>query len=260
VTNDELNTWWQDFTDRWPDMGTWFSEGRSEQQQIAILRNWAQALADVNLHEALAVNRGMYAGDLAGFTGRWDRDRIPAIVRQHAIAARPAAITWTGPNDPDPHLQPRSELPVRLNGTLHQLIAMKGRGASQAECEQFLRKAFPAEPLARQRRYSCSTCCDSGHVEVWHPERVFVAERDGIEAALRCHYATSTAACPCKAGDLLANRSRPLARFDSHHHCLAAGGDVTSHKAVAMFQEWLHTRRAVERRENYEPAFAAYKD
>lgn len=255
----EFDRWWADFTERWPDMGEWFADGRSADVQARILRNWSQALADVSLAEALAVNRGMYAGDLVGFTGRWDRDRVPAIVRQHAISARPAATTWTGPND-DPHLDQGAERPPKLNGVLHRLIEMRDAGADDASCRAFLAQEFPPEPRERQRRYVCITCFDSGRIEVWHHERVYLAATKGIEAGLQSLYRTSTAACACQAGQMFASRKIPLQRFDSQLHCLAAGGDVTSPRAIALFTDWLQARRDVKRRPNYERAFEDFNE
>lgn len=257
MTTSEFEQWWQDFCERFPDMGdVWFAENRQPPAQKELLRRWCDALFDVTLPEALAVNLGMYRGDLESFKGKWDRDRIPAILRQHAIAARPAPTTWSGP---DLDLEPE---PVKsasgLNGALHELITMRASGASDQDCTAFLRQRFPPEPLDRQRRYTCIQCFDIGRVEVWHWERVYLARDKGIDAALACKYQTATMACACKAGSSFVTRKIPLPQFNDQKHCLAVDGDVSSEKAVYAFVDWLATCKDVSRNKNYEPGFAAY--
>lgn len=255
MTQNEFREWWDDFVGRWPDMGEWFAESRTEATQLAILSNWANALEDVTLAEALAVNRSMYKGDLACFTGKWDRDKIPAIVRGHVVAQRPPATTWTGPED---DATPRWRRP-EMKEAMEHLLAMKKAGATHEECETFMRKIFPPEPIDRQPRFKCVVCADKGRLEIWHPERVFIADRDGVEAALKFHYQTSSVACTCKEGDTFAMRSIPLLRFNRMKHCPAYNGDVSSPDAVADFEAWRkHDRANVRNRENFEPAFASY--
>lgn len=253
MTAAEFDEWWEDFLGRWPDMGEWFMESRSESTQRAILQNWATALEDVTLAEALAVNRAMYSGDLDSFTGRWDRDRIPAIVRKHAIAQRPPVTEWTGPDDSPPPPNPR------MQEAFCRMIEKRKAGASAEECDAYLAKLFPPEPRERQRRYKCVECLDLGRREIWHPDRVYIADRDGIEAALRSHYTTSAVACRCEAGNMYASRKIPLPRFDLLKHCPAFNSDVSSPAAVADFEAWKkHDRGNVRNRTNFEPAFANY--
>lgn len=256
MTNPEFLRWWEDFLERWPDMGARFAENRSEEAQQSILRRWCDAMFDVGIDEALAVNRLMYIGDLPCFSD-WDRDKLPAIVRQHCIAQRPPPSNWTGPND-DPYPQPADTLPVKLHGSMRALMDLRERGADAAECQAFLAREFPPERSDRQRRYTCLQCFDSGRVEVWHPERVYLAQSQGLAAALACKYVTSAAACGCKAGDQFKTRKTPVVGYDSIKHCLAKHGDVTSPAAVEAFETWLRTRRDVSKRSNYEPGFAAY--
>ena len=254
MNQQEFNQWWTDFKIRFPDLGgLWFAEGRSESHQRVVLSGFAEVLGDVQLAEALAANRGLQRGDIQpGFTGKWDRDEIARKVRVAALNAR-APNTWTGPND-DPFPQPKRE-DSQIGGALHELIEMQEKGASRDECDAFLRKRFPARP-DRERRYTCIECLDGGRVDVWHWERVYIAKRDGIEAALKSQYTVASVACSCRLGDAFVQRKIPLVRFDERKHCQAPGGDVSSAKAVAAFQEWLATCDDVSKRANYEPAFA----
>lgn len=237
-----------------PDLGgPWFAKNRTPEMQRHILANWSEVLRDVTLAEAVKVNRGILRGDLEGFGGEWDRDKIATRVRTHAINAR-RPNNWTGPDD-DPYPQPKRE-PLNLAGALHDLIDMQERGATQQQCGEFLRKRFPPARPDRQPRFTCVECLDTGRVEVWHWERVYIAKRDGIEAAIKSQYKTAAMACSCHAGDKFTTREIPLVRFDDRKHCLTMpGGDVESEAAVAAFSDWLATCNDVAKRPNYEPAF-----
>jgi len=254
----EFDQWWTDFKFRFPDLGgPWFAEGRAESQQRVILGNFAEVLNDVSLSEALSVNRAMQRGDLEAFSGKWDRDEIARRVRTHVLAQRPAPANWTGPKD-DPFPQPRDSQPVNLKGTLAELIDLKKRGASQGECDAFLKSRWPAKPASQQPRFKCTDCWDSGRLEVWHTELVFLAKTEGIESIATCKYRTTSAACTCRAGDQFVNRETPLVRFDLAKHCRVIHGDTTSEKAVSRLVEWLADQARAVNRANYTPAFAEY--
>ena len=258
MTGKDFDQWWSDFKMRFSDLGgPWFAEGRSESQQRLILGNFAEVLNDVTLSEALSVNRAMQRGDLEGFSGKWDRDEIARRVRTHAIAQRPAPSTWTGPKD-DPYPQPRDTQPVNLKGTLAELIDLKKRGASQEECDAFLKSRWPAKPPHQQPRFKCTDCLDSGRLQVWHDELVYLVKHEGTHSIGKCEYRTSSAACTCKAGDQYANRAVPLVRFDLAKHCRVINGDTTSEKAVARLAEWLRDSVSGANRSNYDPLFAQY--
>lgn len=253
MTSIEFDQWWADFKAKFPDLGgPWFAKNRTPEMQRSILANWAEVLRDVTLAEATKVNRGMLSGDLDGFGGEWDRDKIATKVRTHAINARRPS-NWTGP-DEDPYPQPKSEK-TNLGGSLKELIDMQEAGATSQQCDEFLRKRFPAARADRQPRFKCVECLDTGRVEVWHWERVHLAKRDGIEAGLASPYKTAAMACSCNLGDKFTAREIPLVRFDDRKHCLATGGDVESERAVATFTEWLATCDDVSKRPNYVLAF-----
>lgn len=255
----EFNQWWSDFKLRFPDMGgPWFAEGRAPEVQRHILATWASLLGDVTLAESLKVNRAMQAGDLESFGGKWDRDRLPAIVRTHAIAQRQPAATWSGPKD-DPFPQPRDTKPVKLGGVLRELIDMQAKNIPAGDCAEWLRRQFPTPPPYSQRAYKCILCLDEGRLEVWHWEAVAIAKRDGIEATAKCKYKTATAACTCKPGDLFANRQIPLTRYDLTKHCRAIHADVSSEAALSHLSEWLGDQVTGKARLNYEPAFLEYR-
>lgn len=254
----EFNQWWTDFKLRFPDMGgPWFAEGRTADTQKMILGTWANLMHDVTLAESLAVNRGMQSGDLESFGGKWDRDRIPAIVRNHASAQRPSS-TWSGPND-DSFPQPRDTLPVKLGGVLRELIDMQEKNIPAADCAEWLRRQFPQAAPYDQRAYKCIQCLDCGRVEVWHWEAVAMARRDGIESVGECKYKTAAAACTCKLGNVFANRKIPLTRYDPMKHCRAFHADVTSEAALKNLGDWLADQVTGKGKANYEPAFLEYR-
>jgi hypothetical protein len=149
-------------------------------------------------------------------------------------------------------------LVVRV-AAFNRIIEMRKAGATAEQCDEYMARLFPPDPLDKQRRYKCVECLDLGRREIWHPDRVFIADRDGLEAALRSHYLTSVVACRCQAGDMYASRKIPLVRFDLLKHCPAFNSDVSSPAAVADFEAWRkHDRANVRNRTNFEPAFADY--
>jgi hypothetical protein len=254
----EFNQWWSDFKLRFPDMsGPWFAENRTPEMQRQILGQWAEVLADVDLQEALAVSRGMQCGALEGFGGKWDRDRIPAMVRTHALAKRAPLPNWTGPQD-DPFPQPKDTLPMGLGGKLRELVDMQAKGMTREESAEWLRLQFPSKPLSNQRRFRCAMCLDAGRIEVWHSELVHRAKREGIDAAKGCIYRTEAAACTCAAGSVFARRVLPLVQYDVAKHCRAIGGDTQSEAALTNFTEWLADQAAGKNRANYTPEFAEF--
>jgi len=256
----EFDLWWTDFKIRFPDLGgPWFAEGRSESQQRVALSNFAEVLADVSLSEAKSVNKAMQRGDLESFSGKWDRDDIAKRVRVHAIAQRPQATTWTGPDDPDPFPQPADTKPVELHGTLGKLLKMQADGATKAECDEFLRRQFPAQPLHDQRRFKCAVCLDLGRIEVWHWELVARIKAGDQNAIKTCLYRTASAACSsCGAGEMFASRKLPLVRYDATKHCRVRNADTTSEAAIKDLTDWLADQVKGVNRPNYDPLFAEY--
>lgn len=107
MKSNEFQKWFGDLKLRFPDSAAWIAKGdRSETEQLGILKQWADALADVDLADALEVNARIHRGQIMlddnrpGFPA-YERENIPGIVRRHATGLRmqrtigsPRPETW----------------------------------------------------------------------------------------------------------------------------------------------------------------------
>lgn len=92
----EFQRWLADFDLRFPDSAAWIAKGdRSDADQIALLEQWADALADVELSDALEVNARIQRGQIMlddkgqrpGIPA-YDRENVPAIIRRNSLNIR----------------------------------------------------------------------------------------------------------------------------------------------------------------------------
>lgn len=244
----EFNQWWSDFKARWParvldlkrDKLT--GQDRSDDEQKRCLRLWSEALDDVDLSEALEVNRRWFAGELE--TPKWFHlEDTPAFVRTAAIASRPRPVTWTGPDDADADLR---LLYDGKPGLLKRLVASLGEGLTHEEvAEKLNREMGPKGIRRKERTYNCAVCLDEGRVEVWHPDCVFEAHVEGLQAVDGYHWRVSVCACYCDRGKRHGDR---IPRYDVGRHCrivprAGANGRFCHPKALAMLGEWLADQR-----------------
>lgn len=245
MRRDEFNTWWADFKTRWPGrvlelrQDRLENRDRTEDEQRNMLRLWAEALDDVELSEALEINRRWFAGELE--TPKWFKlEETPAFVRQHALAMRPRPTTWTGPKDAG-----YEERPPRYKGKpglLRSICEDLEKGLSKEEAAERLRLAIGG-CQGDQRRYNCVVCLDQGRVEIWSLYAVLQALREGIDAVNQMKSGrTSDVACYCKAGECFLNR---LPRFDRDQHCqvvpiAGASGRECNPEALAELAEWVY--------------------
>ena len=90
----EFQQWFRDLNVRFPDTASWIAKNdRNDSEQIDILKQWSDALADVELTDALEVNARIHRGQIMLEDNRpgipaYDRENVPAIVRRHALNLR----------------------------------------------------------------------------------------------------------------------------------------------------------------------------
>lgn len=104
MKRNEFSQWWSDFKLRFSDTAQWVGRDRDEDQQLELLRVWADVLSDVDLADAIEVNAQIQRGQiLLGDDGKlrigfpaYDRENAPAIVRKHAMAMR-SSRAFQGP-------------------------------------------------------------------------------------------------------------------------------------------------------------------
>lgn len=248
MTRPEFNQWWGDFKLRWPQRVVELrkdkltGQDRNEDDQKRLLRLWSEALDDVELPEALEVNRRWFAGELE--TPKWFHlEDTPSFVRQAAIAARPRPATWNGPDDAD---QDFRDLYAGKPGLLRRIVSSLEEGASVEEAAQRLTAEMgPKGTRRKERTYNCSVCLDEGRVEIWHPDCVYVAATEGMAAVNGFSWRVAVCGCFCKRGEKHCTR---IPRYDILLHCrvyprAGATGRYCDPKALEGLAEWIAGKR-----------------
>lgn len=103
----EFNTWNLDLCSKFPSLRSW-QRNMGEAALTNLLEAWAEALADCELADLLAVNRRMLKGEDAGIGdsgSTWQA--IPAHVRRLAFAARYRRLESEQPREQPELQQPR---------------------------------------------------------------------------------------------------------------------------------------------------------
>lgn len=262
MNTNEFNQWWGDFKSRFPDLGgQWFAEGRSAETQRAILATWSNLLSDIDLHEAIEINRAIQAGDIEGFSGKWDRDNIPAIIRKAVISRRPNENPWTGPNEPDEH-RPRKRRTSEAIGSIFRTVTdMSDREVPANQIAEYIRTAFPPRPAwEHQQTFHCNICHDDGRVEVWHEHLVQLAVRGEWDEIPGASWRTMLCSCTCVKGQVFRERKIALPMYDEGRMCRVITGDTKSADAIDYFRAWLESARSIESKANYEQSFADYNN
>lgn len=78
MTKDEFNRWLQDYQVRFPDTANWISAQANSQDMLGV---WREALANVELGDALEVNRRLTRGDDEHWPA-YEREETPAKIRK----------------------------------------------------------------------------------------------------------------------------------------------------------------------------------
>lgn len=239
MTDDQFGEWMTDHLRRFPGVKNWLAglEGGGTH----IVDQWAEALSDVDLRDAVEVNRRMGIGDMVPVPA-YEREAIGARVR---AASRQLAHRRRASSPPPVARRRRGrglrtdDGPIALAEAAARVakLVQSGRTASEASREIGL---MPTDSPEDWPRYRCVLCRDTGHVEVWGV-RSYHACRDGMLDDPRERVVCS-AACSCDEGARMVRPARDetgrIPRYDPDWHCRAVLGDVHSPRAIEAFESW----------------------
>ena len=76
----EFNKWWLDYSTRFPDTGEWMNKQPAANEVLTV---WQEALINVELSDALEVNRRLTRGDDEHWPA-YEREETPAKIRKLA--------------------------------------------------------------------------------------------------------------------------------------------------------------------------------
>lgn len=203
MTPREYDEWWADTALRFPGVSRWLlTVYPSQEERRSFHRTWLHVLSDVELGDALEVNRQMQRGDMP-WVGQFpdDQQLLPQHVRR---------LVFTLDTEPVSSGRDPYEL-IRRDGDafpgakiLRRMWQLTSQGISR---EQAREQALAEFPIGGKRaadgygpRFECATCLDLGSV--------LVASNEAIEAAIRgelpqCHRRVASMRCPCTRGQRL---------------------------------------------------------
>lgn len=118
-----------------------------------------------------------------------------------------------------------------------ELIAMKERGATEAEQAAWLAEQTRGISPIDGPRFHCPTCCDSGHLDIAHVALVLAYQRGGIDEARRCLYRVMSIRCSCPRG-VRGSQDNHEPRYKPDVHCRVIGGDTESVAWWERFEAW----------------------
>ncbi len=251
MNSTEFNRWWTDAKTCWPSLGAWLVKHfDNEISEREFLRKWAGVLADVQLADAIEVNRLMQSGDLP-FVGEYegDKERLPQHVRRLA-----RKMSWERANDgnpePAPELKPTSFPAGKI---LKRILALTDSGVPSAEAKQIVLAELPVGRPNYEPRYSCSLCLDVG--------RIFVASQAAVHAMAgevfdACHHRTSVVLCKCREG--MKRHPKSLLAVYSADLCFKVDDTCWPESQVERFREWCEAKREAYWNSKREPAFDAF--
>ena len=251
MTSREFEHWWADISRRYPSLPAWLAKCfQDANDQREFLRTWVVVLGDVELADALEVNRLMQAGDLA-WVGDYDADkeRLPQHVRKHA--RRMAAERTPRNIEPSAALSPSSFPAGKI---LRRIIEMTDRGVDRDEAKAIALKEFPVGRPNWEPRYHCHICRDQG--------RVTVASNEAIQAVIadmwdKCRHREGTMRCVCRR-HIPANPRHPIADYESAIDFLVNDSLYHCESEIERFREWVKSKEAEFLESKRESAFDAF--
>lgn len=205
----EFNTWWTDVLLRFPSVDAWLVRAHDvESNRDALLVTWAGVLSDVQLIDALEVNRLMQLGDLP-WVGEYDheKEKLPQHVRR--LARGLVANRQPRADEPE-YKRPSKETDFPAGKLLARFLDLKERGTPHDEARRLALEAFPVGKPKWEPRYHCPICQDSGFVTVASPAAM---EAVLLGTFAKCHHREGAMRCSCK-GHLAADPKRPLCVYD----------------------------------------------
>lgn len=241
MTQTEFDRWWADVVLRFPSIDAWLVKVTSQDavsadsSQRAVLRTWFDVLGDVNLTDALEVNRQMQSGELE-WVGDYDgnKERLPQHVRRLA-----RQMSW------ERHARPTEETRRDLTPTsfpagkiLRRMSELAANGVERDAAKKMALEEFPIGQPNYEPRYRCLVCLDVG--------RVFVASNPAIEYMLadrfhECRHRIAVVRCTCKA-HLPTSPKYQLATYDKDK-CFKIKEFTWPESEVQEFRDWVELKK-----------------
>lgn len=251
MTPTDFNNWWADCKLRWPSLDTWLCKCFADtHRQTEFLRNWRSVLLDVNLADAMEVNRLMQVGDLA-WVGEYDADkeRLPQHVRRLARTLRAERQPRQQP-EPLPELKP-SAFPA--GKILRRMLELVDSGLPRDEAKAIAVKEFPVGKPTWEPRYHCHLCRDVGNVTVASPTAVQAMLAGMFDD---CHHREAAVRCKCR-GHIAQNPKRTICVFDTTQDFIVQDS-LWPESQVEKFREWCEAKRDEFWNSKRESAFDAF--
>ena len=231
----EFTRWWTDAKTCFPSLDAWVCKCfQDENRQREFLRKWSGVLSDVQLTDALEVNRQMQTGDLP-WVGEYDHDkeRLPQHVRRLAMQ-----MSWDRrerPADDPKDLNPTSFPAGKI---MRRIIDLTDKGVPPEEAKAIVLKELPVGRPRYEHRFHCLICFDTGLVTV--------ASRTAIEYVLadkfhECHHREAAIRCTCK-GHIPQSQKRPFPVYDSSKD-FRIEDYLWRPPEVERFMAWVEQRR-----------------
>lgn len=223
----EFNQWWADYSRRFPDTGRWVAD-----LEGSVLVDWLDALSDIEVDDAMDVNRKLMAGDLVPIQA-YQREQTPAIIRRHTLDAKREALAARNALSENSAATrdrerfaagPRESPTGSARGFMEQISKLIASGMTARLAGE---RVFPRSSNERHSRVNCTLCNDCGWVDVWSN----VAIRAAIECKPipTCTTGRMCVLCSCGKGD----RAHSKERFSHSKYCEFADGNPDS------LREWI---------------------
>ena len=170
MVDTEFDVWVKDFRSRFPDIGSWMAD-HPETMKIWL----GEVFSKIQLQDCLAANKLL----LADHVGRFDRERLPALIRKYALdlaweraqaskqkaadAVRSTEAQYKRPFDAGMRAAMRA-----LEGWQEDFKIENNRRCTDVERRTFVDQWFAehdrSDPTTNEPWFKCNRCLDTGQV------------------------------------------------------------------------------------------------
>lgn len=205
MDRDDFKTWLDEHTTCFAMVGRFFAD-RPQDVRRSILVRWCDALADVEMEDAIAVTHAMQRGDVE-HPSEFNLDWLPSRIRGEARRLR-------AERDRD---QRNRELQPESWGKKPRGVPMAEALAQYSETGE-----LPGDPDDGPR-VSCPLCFDNGSVDIYHPKSVAAMRRGEVRHPAknpdgRASLYRAGVCCTCRIGDKMPEWFQKRGRFVERMH------------------------------------------
>lgn len=192
MTGKEFDIWMADYCAAFPETQAWMNNSPSV---ASTLKHWRNALAAVELVDALEVTQRLLRGDDEPIKA-FEREQTPAVIRRLANAQALRRNSPVKPSDELPEYIASKPDDFEMSPLLKRIRDAAAEGMTK---EDINRHILPVVPFEKQNRYRCLKCRDVGVLAVWHPASMH-AVLDGTFGPPRTR-SEIFVACSCSAAN-----------------------------------------------------------